>query len=166
MRFNMVSDGIVKLFSEALSRARAFIVNANAYANGRLVHSEEAGGAEYQWRPVSAVEMLMQWENMMVTFCMGTAIAIATVSVQIQTKLSPMFQFLSGALMGCFCFTTSAKLIKLQRVSQILYFLGGFCFVTAFFIAIAIPYAFHFQILTLALYLVFLFIAAFSLLIG
>lgn len=106
--------------------------------------------------PSTTVEMLMQWEKMMVTFCLASAIAIATVFVQIETKLSLMFRFLSVALMVCFSFTASAKLIKHQRVSEILYCFGGFGFVTTFFVAIVIPYALHFQIMTLAVYLIFL----------
>lgn len=147
-----IIDGIGKILVETLARTRNWI-------NGLVESDQETDVTEHHqhhWRAVTAVEMLRQWEKMMLTFCLASAIAIATVSVQIETKLSLMFKFLSAALMACFAFIASAKLIKHQRVSQILYCFGGFWFVTSFFIAIAIPYAFHFRILTFTIYLFFL----------
>lgn len=159
MIIRRVMSGINNFFLATLIKLITNIFNTSILFQSQLndlepeIHHEPSGSP-----PPTAAEMVMQWEKLMVTICVTSAIAIATVSLQIETKLSLMFHFLSITLMGCFVFTALAKVInvKQQRVSQILYCFGGFWLVTAFFIAIAIPYASKFQIVTLVIYLLFM----------
>lgn len=118
----------------------------------------EAGGGGGQ--PAAAVTVVEAWEEIMVAFCLSSAIAIATVSVQIEKKLPFEFRFLSVALLLCFGCVAFGKMTKpiFHRVSRILYYGGGFLAVTALFIATAIPYTPYFQTIIFLIYLIFWFL--------
>ncbi|CAK9312196.1 unnamed protein product [Citrullus colocynthis] len=119
---------------------------------------EEGGGRKLE----AAAEMVEEWKEMIVALCVSSAIGIATVSVQIETKLPNTFQFLSVVVLLCFGFVGFGKMTKsinFQRVSKILYCVGGFLGVTAFFIATAIPYSPYFQFIIFLLYLIFCFVS-------
>ncbi|KAG6572911.1 hypothetical protein SDJN03_26798, partial [Cucurbita argyrosperma subsp. sororia] len=115
------------------------------------------GGGGPSEAAVAAAEMVEEWKDMIVAFCVSSAIAIATVSVQIEKKLPRVFNFLSLTLLLCFGFVAFGKMTKsiLKRVSRILYCVGGVLGVTALFIASAIPYASYFQIIIFLIYLIF-----------
>uniref|UniRef100_A0A0A0LQB6 Uncharacterized protein n=1 Tax=Cucumis sativus TaxID=3659 RepID=A0A0A0LQB6_CUCSA len=129
-----------------------------------LKGEEESGdsGGHGGRKLTMVAEMVEEWKEMIVALCVSSAIGIATVSVQIETnkQLPKTFQFLSIVVLLCFGFVGFAKMTKpiFKTVSKILYCVGGFLGVTAFFIATAIPFAPYFQIIIFILYLLFCFI--------
>lgn len=127
------------------------------------LEDEPDGGGGGKPAAVTAAETVEEWKEMIVAFCLSSAMAIATVSVQIEKKLPNLFEFLSVGLLLCFGCVAFGKMTKsiFKRVSQILYCVGGFLAVTALFIATAIPYAPYFQMIIFLIYLIFWFIFMF-----
>uniref|UniRef100_A0A0A0LCY2 Uncharacterized protein n=1 Tax=Cucumis sativus TaxID=3659 RepID=A0A0A0LCY2_CUCSA len=102
-------------------------------------------------------EMVEERKEMIIGFCLSSAIGIATVSVQTKTKLPNSFQFLSIAVLICFLSVGFARMISsiFKTLSKILYCFGGFLCATCCFIATAIPYDTHFHIIVIVLYSIF-----------
>ncbi|XVF49874.1 hypothetical protein PTKIN_Ptkin04bG0051100 [Pterospermum kingtungense] len=99
----------------------------------------------------------LAWEKLIVAFCLGSSIEIATLFAQNGPKQLPVtFLFLSLAILlaftslcvGKFYINFKPQVMIARRLEQ----LGGFFIVTAFFIAIAIPFPFWLQCCTGALY--------------
>ncbi|KGN60003.2 hypothetical protein Csa_000735, partial [Cucumis sativus] len=67
-------------------------------------------------------EMVEERKEMIIGFCLSSAIGIATVSVQTKTKLPNSFQFLSIAVLICFLSVGFARMISsiFKTLSKIL----------------------------------------------
>lgn len=107
--------------------------------------------------PVQDSQNYLAWEKLIVAFCLGSSIEIATLFAQIgRPQLPVIFLFLSLAILlaftslcvGKFYVNSKSHMMKARRLEQ----LSGFFMVTAFFIAIAIPFPFWLQCCTGALY--------------
>ena len=104
-----------------------------------------------------AAEMVEEWKDMIIGFCVSSAIGIATVSVHIKTELPNSFQLLSIAVLLCFVSVVFARMINsiFETLSKILYCVGGLLYASSCFIATAIPYGTNFHIIVIVLYTIF-----------
>ncbi|OMO67964.1 hypothetical protein CCACVL1_20161 [Corchorus capsularis] len=99
----------------------------------------------------------LAWEKLIVAFCLGSSIEIAILFAQIGSAPLPItFNLLSLAILLAFtclcvgkCYSNHSKF---HRVARMLEQVGGFFMVTAFFIAIAIPFPLWLQCCTGAVY--------------
>ncbi|XVE56740.1 hypothetical protein DITRI_Ditri04bG0035200 [Diplodiscus trichospermus] len=106
--------------------------------------------------PVNDSQNYSGWEKLMVAFCLGSAIEIATLFAQIGHRLPVAFIFLSLAILLAFtCLCVGKYYINIEKfhiIGRRLEQLGGFFMVTAFFVAIAIPFPLWLQCCTGAVY--------------
>ncbi|OMO69975.1 hypothetical protein COLO4_28831 [Corchorus olitorius] len=99
----------------------------------------------------------LAWEKLIVAFYLGSSIEIAILFAQIGPAPLPItFNLLSLAILmafTCFCVGKCySNYSKFHRVAWMLEQVGGFSMVTAFFIAIAIPFPLWLQCCTGAVY--------------
>ncbi|WRX19197.1 hypothetical protein QQP08_011684 [Theobroma cacao] len=98
----------------------------------------------------------LAWEKLIVAFCLGSSLEIATLFAQIgPARLPVTFTFLSLAILlafTCLCVGKYFSKSKFLTMARMLEQLGGFFVVTAFFIAIAIPFPLWLQCCTGAVY--------------
>ena len=96
----------------------------------------------------------MDWTEIMIGFCLASAIDIALVSVQVHAQLSATFHLLSLAILFAFaCFFVSQFIKpKFLVTAQKLQKFGEFFAVTAFFIIITIPIPLYLKFATGAIY--------------
>ncbi|XWS60386.1 hypothetical protein CRYUN_Cryun07bG0032000 [Craigia yunnanensis] len=109
--------------------------------------------------PVQDSQNYLAWEKLLVAFCLGSSIEIATLFAQIGHRLPITFMFLSFAILLAFSSLCVGKYYinsKFHMIAQRLEQLGGFFMVTAFFIAIAIPFPLWLQCSIWAVYAIFL----------
>ncbi|KAF3953988.1 hypothetical protein CMV_020615 [Castanea mollissima] len=96
----------------------------------------------------------MDWADLMIGFCVSVALEMASVSAQINTQLSATFHLFSLAILFAFaCFFVSQFIKpKFLVTAQKLKNFGVFFSVTAFFIAISIPFPLYLKFATGAIY--------------
>ena len=101
----------------------------------------------------------MDWTEIMIGFCLASAIDIAVASVQAHAQLSATFHLLSLAILFAFaCFFVSEFIkSKFLVTAQVLQKLGVFFTVTAFFMAITIPFPLYHKFATWAIYTISIF---------
>ena len=101
----------------------------------------------------------MDWTEIMIGFCLASAIDIAVASVQAHAQLSATFHLLSLAILFAFaCFFVSEFIkSKFLVTAQVLQKLGVFFTVTAFFMAITIPFPLYHKFATWAIYTISVF---------
>nr|POE56999.1 hypothetical protein CFP56_45530 [Quercus suber] len=101
----------------------------------------------------------IDWADLMIGFCLSVAIEMASVSAQINTQLSATFHLLSLAILFTFaCFFVSQFIKpKFLVAAQKLKNFGVFFSVTAFFMAITIPFPLYLKFATGAIYTISVF---------
>ncbi|KAK7852612.1 hypothetical protein CFP56_038511 [Quercus suber] len=101
----------------------------------------------------------MDWADLMIGFCLSVALEMASLSAQINTQLSATFHLLSLAILFAFaCFFVSHFIKpKFLVTAQKLKNLGVFFSVTAFFMAITIPFPLYLKFATGAIYTISVF---------
>ena len=84
----------------------------------------------------------MDWTDVMIGFCLTSALEIALVSVQVHTQLSATFHLLSLPILFVFvCFSFSEHMkSKFLVTGKVFQNFGVFFTITTFFIAITIPF--------------------------
>ena len=101
----------------------------------------------------------MDWADLMIGFCLSAALEMTSVYAQIKSQLPVTFHLLSLAILLAFaCFFVSQFikpkfLVKAQKLKNF----GVFFSVTAFFMAITIPFPLYFKIATGAIYTISVF---------
>ncbi|PON52199.1 hypothetical protein PanWU01x14_210410 [Parasponia andersonii] len=83
------------------------------------------------------------WTKIMVTFCVATALQVASVSAQIQPQLPPIFRFFSFVILfavASFFVSNFIDSAKFPQTARALERVGVFLSVTGFFIALTIPF--------------------------
>ncbi|KAL1090102.1 hypothetical protein E1A91_D07G067900v1 [Gossypium mustelinum] len=102
----------------------------------------------------------LAWEKQIVAFCLGSSIEIAILFAEIGPQRFPVtFILVSVAIMlafTCICVGKCYMNSKFHVMARKLEELGGFFMVTAFFIAIAIPFPLWLQCCTGTAYAMFL----------
>ena len=95
-----------------------------------------------------------EWTELMVTFCLASAIDIALVSVQVNSQLSTAFHLLSLTILLAFASFVVSKFIKSKLLvsAQVLENFGVFFTITAFFMAITIPFPLYLKFASWAVY--------------
>ncbi|KAJ0105532.1 hypothetical protein Patl1_18982 [Pistacia atlantica] len=90
----------------------------------------------------------------MIGFCLPSAVEIALQSLNTQSRLSPMFHFLSLAIILSFSFIFVSKFMRLKfpLIAQVLERVGVLFAVTAVFVAFTIPFPLWLKCITWALY--------------
>ena len=101
----------------------------------------------------------MDWADLMICFCLSVALEMASLSAQINTQLSATFHLLSLAILFAFaCFFVSQFIKpKFPVTAQKLKNFGVFFSVTAFFMAITIPFPLYLKFATGAIYTISVF---------
>ncbi|KAF3437987.1 hypothetical protein FNV43_RR20743 [Rhamnella rubrinervis] len=94
--------------------------------------------------------------KIIVCFCFASAIEIALVSAQLHSHLLPIFHFLSLSILLGFAALLISKLIKsmFPNAARVLEAASVFFVVTAFFIAISIPFPLYLKLAVLVVYAV------------
>ena len=103
--------------------------------------------------------LYMDWADLMIGFCLSVALEMASLSAQINTQLSATFHLLSLANLFAFaCFFVSQFIKpKFLVAAQKLKNFGVFFSVTAFFMAITIPFPLYLKFTTGAIYTISVF---------
>ena len=118
--------------------------------------TEEAGdGAEKPNQEAGLVLVHhMEWAEIVIAFCLASAIDIALLSVQVHSQLPVPFHLFSLAILLAFASTVVSKFInpKFLLTAQVLEKSGVFFTVTAFFMAITIPFPFCLKFASWAVY--------------
>ena len=101
----------------------------------------------------------MDWADLMIGFCLSVALELASLSAQINTQLSATFHLLSLAILFAFaCFFVSHFIkSKFLVTAQKLKNFGVFFSVTAFFMAITIPFPLYLKFVTGVIYTISVF---------
>jgi hypothetical protein len=97
---------------------------------------------------------IRDWREIMVTFCLASAPAIALTYAQIHSKYSPTFHVLSFEFLLCFAsfFVSKFMKSKFPVIARVLNLVGFFFAVTAYFTAITIPLPLWLQIIAWLVY--------------
>jgi hypothetical protein len=97
---------------------------------------------------------ITDWANLMITYVLAFAPAIALTYAQIYSKFSPTFHVLSFEFLLSFATLIVSKFMKpkFPVVARGLDAVGIFFAVTAFFTAITIPFPLYLQIITWVVY--------------
>jgi hypothetical protein len=97
---------------------------------------------------------ITDWANLMITYVLAFAPAIALTYAQIYSKFSPTFHVLSFEFLLSFATLIVSKFMKLKFpvLARGLNVVGIFFAVTAFFTAITIPFPLYLQISTWVVY--------------
>ena len=122
-------------------------------------------GAEKQAKATGLVVVHhMEWAEIVIAFCLASAVDIAILSVQVHSQLPALFHLFSLAILLAFASVVVSKFInpKFLRAAQVLEICGVFFTVTAFFIAITIPFPFYLKFASWVVYA----ISALAILIG
>ncbi|KAK9985583.1 hypothetical protein SO802_030534 [Lithocarpus litseifolius] len=87
----------------------------------------------------------MEWAEIVIAFCLASAVDIAILSVQVHSQLPALFHLFSLAILLAFASVVVSKVInpKFLRAAQVLEKCGIFFGFTAFFIAITISFPFY-----------------------
>ena len=101
----------------------------------------------------------MDWADLMIGFCFSVALELASLSAQSNTQLSATFHLLSLAILFAFAFFFVSQFIKPKFLvtAQKLKNFGVFFSVTAFFMAITIPFPLYLKLATAAIYTISVF---------
>ena len=126
-------------------------------AGGNAVDQTEAAGNGAKKKAQEAGLALvhhMEWAEIVIAFCLAWATDIALLSVQEQSQLPVPFHLFSLAVLLAFASTVVSKFInpKFFLTVQVLEKCGVFFTVTAFFIAITIPFPFCLKFASWAVY--------------
>ena len=122
-------------------------------------------GAEKQAKATGLVVVHhMEWAEIVIAFCLASAVDIAILSVQVHSQLPALFHLFSLAILLAFASVVVSKFInpKFLRAAQVLEKSGVFFTVTAFFIAITIPFPSYLKFASWVVYA----ISALAILIG
>ena len=103
--------------------------------------------------------LYMDWADLMIGFCLSVALELASLSAQSNTQLSATFHLLSLAILFAFaCFFVSHFIkSKFLVTAQKLKNFGVFFSVTAFFMAITIPFPLYLKFASGAIYTISVF---------
>ena len=120
---------------------------AEAAGNGAKKQAQEAG---------LALVHHMEWAEIVIAFCLAWATNIALLSVQEPSQLPVPFHLFSLAILLAFASTVVSKFMnpKFFLTVQVLEKCGVFFTVTAFFMAITIPFPFCLKFASWAVYVI------------
>ena len=112
------------------------VVAPLAAGNGAKKQAQEAG---------LLVVHHMEWAEIVIGFCLASAIDVALLSLQVHSQLPAPFHLFSLAILLSFASIVVSKFInsKFLLTAQVLEKCGVFFTVTVFFVAITIPFPFY-----------------------
>ena len=138
------SEGLAPLaaWGNAVDQAEA---PTEAAVNGAEKPDEEAG---------LVLVHHMEWDDIVIGFCLASAIDIVLLSVQVNSQLPVPFHLFSLAILLAFASTVVSKFInpKFLVTAQVLEKCGVFFTATAFFMAITNPFPFCLKFTSWAVY--------------
>ncbi|KAF3437984.1 hypothetical protein FNV43_RR20740 [Rhamnella rubrinervis] len=99
---------------------------------------------------------IKRWTKMIVCFCLASAIEVAILSAQLLSHLLPIFHSLSLSILFGFASLLIGKLMnsKFPNTARVLEAASVFFVVTAFFIAISIPFPLYLKLTVLVVYII------------
>ncbi|KAL4605551.1 hypothetical protein ACB092_09G037300 [Castanea dentata] len=157
--FLPISTKLLQLFSEFSPQASSSSDAVNPELPDLAARDDAVGVDPAEAALVHRHQHHMDWTDVMIGFCLTSALEIALVSVQVHTQLSATFHLLSPAILFAFVCISFSELVKSKFLvaAQVFKNFGIFFTITAFFIAVTIPFPPYLKFVTWAIYTIFVF---------